>query len=506
MKYASICSGIEAASVAWHPLGWTPVLFSEIEPFPCAVLAERFPGVPNLGDMTAYRNWPEELLAEVDVLVGGTPCQAFSVAGKRQSLGDERGNLTLVFVNIWRRINEVRRKHGRRDALVVWENVPGVLNTKDNAFGCLLGAFLGLDEAPETEAGRWPVAGFLAGEAARVGWRILDAQFFGLAQRRRRVFLVASTGEPVGGAGAGPCPAEVLALRESRPGDPPPSRQAGKELAGAAGSGASASGWPADVASTLNAHFGEKQGLEDQHAQHGAPLFVPQAPFVKARRAQNVEDYETWVDGGVTPTLNAFDASEVRSTTLVTEPHAFYSTGGTRGLNPEAGASPPIKVGSDLGIPSPHAVAYRWQNDREGLVNDGTAPSMRASSGSSGFHEMNHPVVVQQPAAQAVAPLFIQDDTTPKVSEERAGCLRRDAGGEGACVMTPAMQVRRLTPRECERLQGFPDDWTLIGYRGKPASECPDGPRYKAIGNSMAVPCMAWIGRQINKATGGKHG
>lgn len=435
MKYASICSGIEAASVAWHPLGWTPVLFSEIEPFPCAVLAERFPGVPNLGDMTAYRNWPEELLAEVDVLVGGTPCQAFSVAGKRQSLGDERGNLTLVFVNILRRINEVRRKHGRANALVVWENVPGVLNTRDNAFGCFLGALLGLDEAPETEAGRWPAAGFLAGEAARVGWRVLDAQYFGVAQRRRRVFLVASTGEPVGGAGAGPCPSEVLALRESRPGDPPPSRETRQASAGTSGQGAAS---------------------------------------------------DCWRDGGG------------------------------------------------------QAVAFRWQNDREGLVNDGTAPSMRASSGSSGFHEMNHPVVVRQPAAQGVdlynqqltgdihcplrtagghgAPAVAQPMAvvafksngakarSDAIHEEISPTLNSDAGGNTTPRIAAAMVVRRLTPVECERLQGFPDDWTLIGYRGKPASECPDGPRYKAIGNSMAVPCMAWIGRQINKATGGKHG
>lgn len=187
-------------------------------------------------------------------------------------------------------------------------------------------------------------------------------------------------------------------------------------------------------------------------------------PFVKARRAQNVEDYETWVDGGVTPTLNAFDASEVRATTLVTEHHAFYSTGGTRGLNPEACVSPPIKVGSDLGIPSPPAVA-----------------------------------VPQQPTAQGVD-LYNQQLTGD------LHCPLRTAGGHGAPAVQAAMQVRRLTPVECERLQGFPDDWTLIGYRGKPASECPDGPRYKAIGNSMAVPCMAWIGRQINKATGGKHG
>lgn len=222
-------------------------------------------------------------------------------------------------------------------------------------------------------------------------------------------------------------------------------------------------------------------------------------PFVKSKRAQSDKDDETWVEGAVNPTFTVFDSGDARATTLVTEPHAFYSACGSHGLNAESGVSPPINVGSDLGIPSPPAVAYRWQNDREGLVNDGTAPSMRASSGSSGFHEMNHPVVVQQPAAQGVD-LYNQQLTGD------LHCPLRTAGGHGAPAVQSAMQVRRLTPRECERLQGFPDDWTAIPYRGKPASECPDGPRYKAIGNSMAVPCMAWIGRQINKATGGRHG
>jgi DNA (cytosine-5)-methyltransferase 1 len=142
MKYISICSGIEAASTAWHGLGWTPLAFSEIEPFPSAVLAHHYPEVPNLGDMSKFREWPEELLAECELLVGGTPCQAFSVAGLRKSLDDARGNLSLIYVQMFHHINEIRRKHGRSPAIALWENVPGVLSTKDNAFGCFISGLL----------------------------------------------------------------------------------------------------------------------------------------------------------------------------------------------------------------------------------------------------------------------------------------------------------------------------------------------------------------------------
>ena len=221
MKYLSVCSGIEAATVAWHGLGWEPVAFAEIEAFPAAVLAQHYPTVPNLGDLTKYREWPEELLVGVELLVGGTPCQAFSVAGQRRSLDDERGNLSLVYVNLYHHINEVRKRHGRPPAIALWENVPGVLSTKDNAFGCFIGGLLGCDEAPATESGKWDKAGFLSSETVRVGYRVLDAQYFGVAQRRRRVFLAAVPCELVERFGERACPSEILSLRESVLGNPP---------------------------------------------------------------------------------------------------------------------------------------------------------------------------------------------------------------------------------------------------------------------------------------------
>ena len=216
MTYISFCSGIEAATAAWHPLGWSPVAFCEIDKFASRVLAHHYPNVPNLGDFTKV-DWSQY---SADICVGGTPCQAFSVAGLRNSLADERGNLTLEFV---RAINIIRPH------TVVWENVPGVLSTADNAFGCFLAALVGCDEPIVFEQG-WPNSGVVDGPDRRAAWRILDAQYFGLAQRRKRVFVVANSGDR-------PHPAEILLEWESLRRDSPPSRTAGEGAAHRANEG-----------------------------------------------------------------------------------------------------------------------------------------------------------------------------------------------------------------------------------------------------------------------------
>jgi DNA (cytosine-5)-methyltransferase 1 len=192
LRYLSVCSGIEAATVAWHSLGWEPVAFSDIEKFPGAVLAHHYPNVPNLGDMTKFNDWPDYA---IDLLVGGTPCQAFSVAGLRKGLSDTRGNLTLTFLGIAQRY---------RPKWVVWENVPGVLSDRSNAFGHFLAG--------------------LAELGYGCAYRVLDAQFFGVAQRRRRVFVV-------GHLGAWQRAAAVLFEPESLRGDPAPSREARQTVA-----------------------------------------------------------------------------------------------------------------------------------------------------------------------------------------------------------------------------------------------------------------------------------
>ena len=213
MKFGSVCSGIEAASVAWEPLGWSPAWFSEIEPFPCAVLAHHYPDVPNHGDMT---NLPERILAgEVeapDILCGGTPCQAFSVAGRRRSLEDERGNLSLIFCKVADAIDATRTIRHERATLIFWENVPGVLSTKDNAFGCFLAELVGADAPLSSGSGRWPSAGYVAGPKRKAAWRVLDAQYFGIPQRRRRVFVVASARDDID-------PAKILFERAGVRGD-----------------------------------------------------------------------------------------------------------------------------------------------------------------------------------------------------------------------------------------------------------------------------------------------
>jgi len=223
VKYLSVCSGIEAATVAWHPLGWTPLAFAEIAKFPRKVLAHHYPDVPLHGDFTVLRDQP--WIAGADVLIGGTPCQSFSVAGLRGGLSDARGNLTLEFVRLADAIDDLRP--AANPATIVWENVPGVLSSRDNAFGALLAGLGGCD-APIVNAGGWPGAGVVAGPRRVVAWRVLDAQFFGVAQRRRRVFVLAvGRSAPCGGWSAADA---LLPIAQNDNWHPPTTQDQGQEL------------------------------------------------------------------------------------------------------------------------------------------------------------------------------------------------------------------------------------------------------------------------------------
>jgi len=422
IKYLSVCSGIEAATVAWHGLGWEPLAFCEIDAFPSAVLAHHYPEVPNLGDMSKFRDWPEELLAECDLLVGGTPCQAFSVAGLRKSLDDDRGNLSLVYVHLFHRINEVRRKHGRSPAIALWENVPGVLSTKDNAFGCFVGGLLGLDDAVETEGGKWPKAGFLGSETVRVGYRVLDAQYFAVAQRRRRVFLVAVPCEFIASAGERACPSEILSLRESVLGNPP--------TRGAAGQGVAR---PTEASLTSSG-----RGVERPSESRGQDDVV-------LARMRGFGDYAA--DG----TASAIKRRDYKDATDLV---AFHPTQDP--ISSTDGSTHAMGCGSKQGCCT-QAVAFK--------------PGQSEAAGGT----------------------FVTEEFAPTIQGQSNGSTAVPA-------VAQAMSVRRLTPRECEFLQGFPPDYTLVTYRNKPAA---DGPRYRALGNSMAVPCMAWLGWRIHQATQG---
>ena len=351
MNFGSVCSGIEAASTAWglDSLGWRAQWFSEIEPFPCAVLAHRHPGVPNLGDMTKIYDKTEFRQRHLDVLCGGTPCQSFSIAGLRKGLDDPRGNLALEFP----RIAEIRKPRW-----ILWENVPGVLSSNDGRDFASFVTALG---------------------ALGYGWsyRVLDAQFFGVPQRRRRVFVVGYLGDwrP---------PAAVLLEPESLCRYASSRNKKGAQVAGTLGGGTKKAGFAVDF-DRLGALVG--------------------VPFRKVHRAASAADNETWEKAEISNTLNSFDTGE-RDT---------------------------------------HA-----QDSR--LLEVKVCPQLNAKAGTGGG---NLPLVADQ------------------------------------------YSVRRLTPKECERLQGFPDGYTDISYKNR--KECPDGPRYKALGNSWAVPCARWIGRRIEK-------
>lgn len=440
MKYLSVCSGIEAASVAWLPLGWQAVAFSEIEPFPCAVLAHHYPGVPNLGDMTKINS--ANYRGIVDVLVGGTPCQSFSVAGLRRGLSDDRGNLALEFVRI---------ADESQPAFVVWENVPGILSDRGNAFGCFLGALAGETSQLEPPGGKWSNAGYVLGPKRSICWRVLDAQYFGLAQRRRRVFLVAC---PRDGAD----PRKILFEYDGLRRDTPPSRDTTTDIAGALeaslGRSRGAGTPPGAITQSLTGRMGEG-GPDDNKAQGGfyVPEIVAQAlssKWSKGTSGPAGDEHHNLVATALR--AEGFDASEDgtgRQNLVVAPRSPEISTAMIKAVK-RALPRPPKK---NVDMVACVAIRGREGGASVEMRTDGTSNALRASEGGR--------------------------------------------GGEGYGAVLHRSAVRRITPRECERLQGFPDDYTLIPYRGKTTADCADGPRYKALGNSMAVPVMRWIGERI---------
>lgn len=524
MRYGSVCSGIEAATAAWHGLGWRPAYVADIEPFPCHVLHHRvgagrpiympdpdavvWPAgrderraialsrqiernrrmlvsakgkaslaalgqirdrrsairavaelpetakIPNFGDFTRIAAQADDY--PIDLLVGGTPCQAFSVAGARKGLDDARGNLTLAYVDLVHASKSLR--------WAVWENVPGVLSDATNAFGCFLAGLVGGDDPLRMpDGGRYPDAGMVSGPLGRAAWRVLDAQHFGLAQRRRRVFVVFCP------TAAGGDPSAILFERKGMPRDFAQSGQAREGIACGAGEGAAGSDdhchglAPALTSSGRGvSRPGETRGQDPVVAvpaidctPNGIACTVSSKWHKGSGGPAGDEHYNMVVD--IAPTLLA----------------GGNGTGGTR---------PPGTTVDNCESLIPVEVAHTLRAEGFDASEDGTGRGTPLvpvafdckASGQNGFG-----------VGEIASTLRSMGHTSSHQN-----------GGGHAAVAT-ASAVRRLTPTECERLQGFPDDHTLIPWKGLPAEGCPDGPRYKALGNSMAVPVMRWIGERI---------
>ena len=492
LTYGSVCSGIESASVAWHPLGWRAEWFAEIEPFPSAVLAYRWPEVSNLGDMTKLaRQVLAGSIAAPEVLVGGTPCQAFSVAGMRAGLDDPRGQLTIKYVELADAVDHVRALRGEAQSIVVWENVPGVLSDKGNAFGCFLGALAGEDCELQPAGKRWQDAGCVYGPKRTIAWRVLDAQYFGLAQRRRRVFVVAS-------ARTGFDPAAVLFEREGLRRDHPPSRGQGKNASASSAPGVDLRNGAitGDVAHTVQAgqHAPDPGGTPHVLAIHGT-----QDPDIRNEQAHTLGR-----NSGQENAVFAIQAGALRTNPL----------SGSDGVGVQADHAYTLEARAEV-----QAVAF-VQNSRDEvrlMGGDGQTvgalaaqPRMKqqcyiacrevAQTITSNYgKQCDNSDTALGPNVVAVALRGREGGATAELGDDLAGCLRASTGGGDKPHALVRSAVRRLTPRECERLQGFPDDHTMIPWRGKPAEECPDGPRYKAIGNSKAVPVVRWIGMRIQR-------
>jgi DNA (cytosine-5)-methyltransferase 1 len=487
MRYLSVCSGIEAVSVAWQPLGWQPVMFAEIDPFCCWLLRSRYRAprplhmpspqdadtrteakrratairnvialpttgdIPNFGDFTRIGAHD---VGAIDLLAGGTPCQSFSIAGRRAGLDDARGNLTIEFARLAGRL---------RPLWVVWENVPGVLSIdRGRTFGTFLSMLVELGYG--------------------VAYRILNAQFFGVPQRRRRVFVVGCFGNWRGAAA-------VLLEQSCLSGHPPSRREARQDVAPTLSARAHGGGGPGtdfdldgglitdtkDISYCLNAGGMRRQDFETvtmiahslcadgfDASEDGTGRGNPLIPI--AICTAHTQSNGSGFSDGIAHTLEQTNGQAV----------AFNLRGREGGAVPEL--SPMASVRAASGGSSNSYVAFSAKD--YGADVGGIAPTLRGMG-----HDASH--------ANGGGQLAIAAPLTASYGKQVDSS---DTSSGPPNIFHSGMAVRRLTPRECERLQGFPDDYTLVEYRGRLAA---NGPRYRALGNSMAVPVMRWIGARI---------
>ncbi len=485
MTYASVCSGVEATSIAWEPLGWRPAWFSEIEKFPCAVLAHRYPSVPNLGDMTKIKG---DEHGAIDILVGGTPCQDLSVAGKRLGFGGERSVLALDFVRL---AYECGAKW------FVWENVPGVFSSAGGQdFAQLLSLFAGWQVDVPSDG--WGSFGIVEQSPGCFGlaWRVLDVQYArvdgfprAIPQRRRRVFVV-------GHSGGWQRAAQVLFEPKSLLGDTPPRREAGQGVYGGAGGCVAGAGRPWDGS-----------GVNPSLCRGG----------LGGIGASNQELF--------CQNFNGLVMQSVSHTLLAKGNLSFQGGKDTLVLDARGngdGVTCPTVTGDHAGRPTDYTpvVLASGQANAE-VLQDGSAASLtclheaqivaiRGGLGPEWIRVVFADECEGYPEEGCICPVcgidYSECDCPGPTQDdiyEYAECgdvlYARPKASGGDTTKKSCSTVRRLTPIECERLMGFPDNWTRIPWRGKPAEECPDGPRYKACGNSMGVNVMRWIGRRIQE-------
>lgn len=426
MKYISVCSGIEACSMAWKELGWEALAFSEIEEFPRTVLQHYYPNVPLYGDFTELKDM--DWIGNADLLVGGTPCQSFSIAGLRKSLTDDRGNLSLQFIRLANAIDNIRYDVGQEGATILWENVPGVLSTEDNAFGTFLAGLCGSDTPINPTREGWSYSGVVHGPQRTAAWRVLDAQYFGLAQRRRRVFVLASSG-----ARRWDCANALLPITQSMSWHPRPCREEGQT----------------PTTTTRNTTKDRSSKAIDTTGYQGDRLYDTNDAF------------------GTLP-----------------------SQGGNNGGGAGGLVAQPNEVAGTLRARDRFGIGF---DDESKLIAVQNSQTRKGHCNGKGWNDdvmftldsqEPHTIAFNHDAGQfGAAPT--KDHTPTLRAKPDQGTGLNDAKG-----------IRRLTPKECERLQGFPDDFTKIQFKGKVAG---DSVRYKALGNSMAVPVMNFIGRRIHK-------
>lgn len=443
MRYLSLFSGIEAATQAWQPLGWECVGVSEIEPFPCAVLAHHYPDVPNLGDVTKITEQQIKDLGQIDLIVFGSPCQNLSIAGNRKGFEGEQSSLFYAAMEV---IKHAKRHCKTRFAL--WENVPGAFSSNKGAdFTEVVKHMAGLDDL-DTPTNGWGKEGAAVGDNGLLEWSVLDAQWFGLAQRRKRVFAIVDFGE---WASRPP----ILLERESLRGDSAPSRETRQDFTADVRAGTEGKSWysvdtqqpPARLAHEIAPCL-----AASMYKEPPSVMQLPNEPYQQVVGALCARDCKGVGNQYVAENKLVVDAVAIAGNII----GRTEGNGGNGNGFDESGACYTLTTNDR------HAVAFAEPRRARGcdvIANNEPWPTLPAHAGTGGG---NVPMI--------------------------------------AFAANPNSVVRRLTPIECEKLQGFPPNFTKIPYRNKSADDCPNGPRYKALGNSMAVNVMAWIGQRVQQA------